>query len=217
MVVTAETPAAERRDLVAAFRSGALPVLIGVGVFLEGFDAPPTGTVILARAFGTAGGFDQALGRGLRAHPGKVECVLLDLVGASHVHGLPSEGREYSLTGVGIASSASRALAAYCRVCGNLVRPGEPCDDCGSVAKAVECRVVHAPLVAYDWRKSLAGDSPELRYHRLLRWTRDALAAGRSPRAAIGKFRGVYRAWPPRHMVDRALVEAQVSAARGGS
>ncbi|ANB11939.1 Irc3p [Sugiyamaella lignohabitans] len=82
-VVTSDTPRDLRRGLVEDFRNGHLPVLINCGIFTEGTDIPNIDTVILVRPTRSAGLLMQMIGRGLRLHPGKEVCHIIDMFGSS--------------------------------------------------------------------------------------------------------------------------------------
>lgn len=79
---TAETTQAERLELLKAYRSGELQILVSVEALAKGFDVPDVGCVCDARplrkSLSTA---IQMWGRGLRSSPGKTECILLDFSG----------------------------------------------------------------------------------------------------------------------------------------
>lgn len=84
--VYADTPAAERATLLARFKgdaanrlfTGRLKYLVNVNVLTTGFDAPNVDSVVLLRATLSPGLYYQMVGRGLRLHPDKTECVVLD-------------------------------------------------------------------------------------------------------------------------------------------
>lgn len=97
--VDALTPHGERDLSVELLRSGAVSVLSNVDVFTEGFDCPEATAVVCGRAYQFAGTMLQAFGRALRPSPGKARAVILDLAGITHIHGLPTEDRSYSLEG----------------------------------------------------------------------------------------------------------------------
>jgi superfamily II DNA or RNA helicase len=82
------TPPEERRRLLAAYREGAVQVLCNAMVFTEGTDLPMTGCVVIARPTMNPGLFVQMVGRGLRLWPGKTDCIVLDVVGATNRHRL---------------------------------------------------------------------------------------------------------------------------------
>ncbi|EGX92942.1 DEAD/DEAH box helicase [Cordyceps militaris CM01] len=78
--VTSETPRAARADLLAGFKRGDFPVLVNCGVFTEGTDIPNVDCVLLARPTRSRNLLIQMIGRGMRLHPGKRNCHVLDMV-----------------------------------------------------------------------------------------------------------------------------------------
>jgi superfamily II DNA or RNA helicase len=82
------TPAEERRRLLQAYRDGTVQILCNAMVFTEGTDLPMTSCVVIARPTMNPGLFVQMVGRGLRLWPGKTDCVVLDVVGATNRHRL---------------------------------------------------------------------------------------------------------------------------------
>ena len=94
----------DRERCLEDYASGRVKVLTSVNVFLEGWDAPETFAVILARKMGSEVAYIQATGRAMRPFPGKSRCVIGDLYGSSHGLGiLPASDRVYSLEGKGVA------------------------------------------------------------------------------------------------------------------
>ncbi len=87
-VVSAKTPKDERRKLIDAYRDGKIQVLCNAMVFTEGTDLPMTSCVVIARPTQNPALFVQMVGRGLRLFPGKTDCVVLDVVGATGRHRL---------------------------------------------------------------------------------------------------------------------------------
>ncbi len=79
--VSGETDAAVRRSAVEQFRSGDLRVLVNYGVFREGFDAPKTRAIIVARPVYSPNLYFQMIGRGLRGvlNGGSDRCLILDV------------------------------------------------------------------------------------------------------------------------------------------
>jgi len=77
-LLTGETPAQERAELISAFRDGDLRWLVNVNVLTEGFDAPNVDCVALVRATCSPGFYYQMAGRGLRVDDGKNNCLILD-------------------------------------------------------------------------------------------------------------------------------------------
>ncbi|MFH9404923.1 DEAD/DEAH box helicase [Streptomyces sp. NPDC017638] len=80
----------ERRATLARYEAGDVQVLTNCMVLTEGFDAPRTSCVVVARPTKSAGLYVQMVGRGLRPAPGKADALLLDVMGAATRHKLAS-------------------------------------------------------------------------------------------------------------------------------
>ncbi|KAI9850188.1 MAG: hypothetical protein M1838_005997 [Thelocarpon superellum] len=78
--VTGRTAKDERAQRLDDFRAGTYPVLLNCGVFTEGTDIPNIDCVVLARPTKSRNLLVQMIGRGMRLHPGKKNCHVLDLV-----------------------------------------------------------------------------------------------------------------------------------------
>ena len=78
--VTGDTPKRVRQDRLNAFRNGDFPVLLNCGVFTEGTDIPNIDCVLLARPTRSRNLLVQMIGRGMRLHPEKVNCHIIDMV-----------------------------------------------------------------------------------------------------------------------------------------
>lgn len=87
-VVHGEMDDRDRRDTLARFAAGDLQVLANCAVLTEGFDEPSVGCVILARPTRSRALYVQMLGRGTRRHPGKTDCLVIDMVDAAGDHDL---------------------------------------------------------------------------------------------------------------------------------
>ncbi len=118
-LVLGDTPRAARRSARARLASGEPLVLVGCGVFVEGWDSPEVRAVVLARAFGVCGGYLQACGRALRTAKGKTHATVIDLSGTAILHGLPADDRVWSLTGDAVRRTAE-ALTPLAR-CGECL------------------------------------------------------------------------------------------------
>jgi len=79
--VTGATSSDERRAAPGRLRSGELSVLVTVDLYNEGIDLPFVDTLLLLRPTQSPVVFQQQIGRGLRLHPGKDSCLVLDFVG----------------------------------------------------------------------------------------------------------------------------------------
>ena len=78
--VTGNTPSKTRAELLDAFKDGQFPVLLNCGVFTEGTDIPNIDCVLLARPTRSRNLLVQMIGRGMRLHPGKENCHIIDMV-----------------------------------------------------------------------------------------------------------------------------------------
>jgi ATP-dependent helicase IRC3 len=78
--VTGDTPKLERSKRLDAFRNGEYPVIVNCGVFTEGTDIPNIDCVLLARPTRSRNLLVQMIGRGMRLHPGKQNCHIIDMV-----------------------------------------------------------------------------------------------------------------------------------------
>ncbi|GAB2732576.1 DEAD/DEAH box helicase [Streptomyces bullii] len=80
----------DRRATLARYEAGDVQVLTNCMVLTEGFDAPHTSCIVVARPTKSPGLYVQMVGRGLRPAPGKSDALLLDVMGASTRHKLAS-------------------------------------------------------------------------------------------------------------------------------
>lgn len=97
--VDANTPADIRDGIVGRLSSGATQVVSNVGIYDEGVDCPAVSCIIDDAITASLVKYLQRRGRGLRPHPGKTDCIILDHAGNVYHpgHGLPSTHREWSL------------------------------------------------------------------------------------------------------------------------
>ncbi|GEM_PF-1361576 len=94
-LVTAQTPKAERYEIIERFRSGdGLRFLCNVAVLTLGFDAPKTDVICITRPTWSAVAYEQMVGRGLRGpkNGGTRKCTVLDVQDL----GLPDAVQSYS-------------------------------------------------------------------------------------------------------------------------
>lgn len=129
--VEAKTHRDIRQSHLTMFRGGLIRALWNVYLFTEGTDVPQAETCLLARGCGHSSIFLQTCGRVLRPAPGKSIATLIDLTGASLIHGFPTEDRVYSLTGEGIKRTSVAALKV-CQQCGaTILSAYQKCPQCG--------------------------------------------------------------------------------------
>ena len=79
--VSGQTEPATRRRVVEQFRSGDINALVNYAVFREGFDAPRTRAIIVARPVYSPNLYFQMVGRGLRGpkNGGNNRCLILNV------------------------------------------------------------------------------------------------------------------------------------------
>ena len=78
--ITGETKKKVRGERLDAFRTGDFPVLLNCGVFTEGTDIPNIDCVLLSRPTKSRNLLVQMIGRGMRLHPQKKDCHVIDMV-----------------------------------------------------------------------------------------------------------------------------------------
>lgn len=93
--IDSKTPADERKNTVAQFKSGKIDIICNVNIFSEGFDCPDCEFIQLARPTCSLAMYLQQVGRGLRPHPNKEQAIILDNVGSYNKFGLPSANRQW--------------------------------------------------------------------------------------------------------------------------
>ena len=79
--VSGKTDTPVRRSIVEQYRNGEIDVLVNYGVFREGFDAPKTQAIIVARPVYSPNLYFQMIGRGLRGplNGGSERCLILNV------------------------------------------------------------------------------------------------------------------------------------------
>ena len=77
-IVTGKTPKRERENILSRFKHQSIKYLVNVAVLTTGFDAPHVDAIAILRKTESAGLWTQIMGRGLRLHQGKENCLVLD-------------------------------------------------------------------------------------------------------------------------------------------
>lgn len=77
-LVTGGTKQAERKSIIKRFKNQQIKYLVNVSVLCTGFDATHVDVVAILRATESISLLQQIIGRGLRLHEGKTECLILD-------------------------------------------------------------------------------------------------------------------------------------------
>lgn len=87
-----DMPAEARANALERLRRGEVDLMCNVGILTEGFDDPSVDAVVLMRPTRSRVLYLQCIGRGLRLYPGKDDCLVLDLTGATTRHALVGVG-----------------------------------------------------------------------------------------------------------------------------
>jgi superfamily II DNA or RNA helicase len=149
-VITGEMPTAERAELIKKFKAGMLSFLVNINVLSIGFDASDIDMIVLLRPTKSPALYYQQIGRGMRIHEGKTNCLILDLAGNIREHG-PVDTLNDSIKKRKSAKSTGRPMAKTCPSCQALVALAvKECGDCGHVFVSEEQDTVKHATTAYS-------------------------------------------------------------------
>ncbi len=132
VVVCGETPKPEREALIADFRAGRVQCLVTVLALSTGFDVPDVDCILWCRPTKSPVLYVQGMGRGVRIHPGKVDCLVLDFTDTVARLGPVDtiKGRAAKKAGAGSApycvcpdcGERNLAAALICVACGATIK-----------------------------------------------------------------------------------------------
>lgn len=160
-VITGDTPAAERDEIIRRYKSGQLRRLCNAKVLTTGFDAPHIDLIAMVAPTMSPGLYVQICGRGMRTHPSKKDCLVLDFVGNIERHGPITCVRPPRAAGSRGSGETHERTCVICPVCRMASELGTAeCADCGhlfrqerqvnhdTVAASVD---IMAPLPEPEW------------------------------------------------------------------
>lgn len=204
--IDARTEDADREAAVARVESGATRVLCNVGVFTEGVDVPCLSCVVLLRLASSYVLFVQAVGRAMRAHPGKSDAVLIDHADAVLEHGFPDDDVRWELDEGGTVEARNRedrkegkrSQPVVCPACGMCYPAGPACPGCGAKLP----RKMMPPALRNQLLTEVErGLTPERQREWRVRFWHGCLATmaykGGTCGAAAQMYRRKYGEWPP--------------------
>jgi DNA repair protein RadD len=140
-VISGDTPSGERERVLRAFRDGSLKHLINCEILLEGFDAPNIDMIVCLRPTKSKSLWVQMLGRGVRLHAAKENCLVIDMAGNLQEHG--GIGTPY------FAPSKRESKQPKGRICPSCEEFCEPrAKDCGSCGYVFE--VIDPPKASHN-------------------------------------------------------------------
>ena len=118
--VTGHTPDAERDRIVRDFDQRRFQHLCNCNCFTEGFNVKHVDCIVLLRPTLSKGLYVQMVGRGLRLHPDKTDCLILDYARCIETHG-PID-----------CIDGGRVRLATCQKCRNVFSWAvRKCPECG--------------------------------------------------------------------------------------
>ena len=117
--VDGDTSRRRRDAILEDFAAGRLDVVSNVAVLTEGWDCARAEVILLARGCDSPGTLLQTIGRGRRfGDDASKRCLLVDLCGAVHQHGMPDAPRDWTLDGLRAPAKGSADAIRQCPECG---------------------------------------------------------------------------------------------------
>lgn len=125
-MIAGDTPKGERASIIARFKARRIKYLVSVGVLTTGFDAPHVDVIAILRKTESVGLFQQIIGRGLRLHDDKRDCLVLDYTDNLDTH-CPDGDLFAPEVKAGKGGGDSEGLKCLCPDCGYENRfPAKP-------------------------------------------------------------------------------------------
>lgn len=154
-IVTDKTPMQERDASIAALRSGQYHYLCNNAVLTTGTDIPRIDCVVLLRSTKSRGLYVQMVGRGMRIHPDKNHCLLLDY-GQNLERFGAIDMQPTSKKALERAEGEKQAPFKLCKAENLRFPDAEPCHK-SSAAKATHCYHCGAEFVKSKLHDDVAG------------------------------------------------------------
>ena len=141
--VHTKLPHDERMERLARFDRGDVRVICNVDVLTEGWDCTRVDCMLLCRPTMSTAKYVQMIGRGLRLHDSKTDCLILDLSGNNERHGDPNDPNVVVPRKTGKTSEPTEHGIFLCPECGMPISPGSvQCEHCG----AYLINIINTPL-----------------------------------------------------------------------
>ena len=115
-IVTGETPKAQRASILRRFKKQHIKYMVNVSVLTTGFDASHVDLIAILRKTESIGLLQQIIGRGLRIHDGKADCLVLDYATNLDEH-CPDGDLFAPVVRAGKASDGGGSMACVCPSC----------------------------------------------------------------------------------------------------
>ena len=156
--ITSKTDPNARSRALSGLRDGQIRAICNVGVLTEGFDAPCIDAIVLLRPTLSAGLFAQMVGRGLRIHANKKDCLILDFAGCIDEHGpidLVGIGNQYTAMAVcGLCRESFSRAVRVCPACGWEI----PLQEIERIEEVEKERRMHGQKAS---KRAILSDEPE--------------------------------------------------------
>ncbi len=193
-----ETPDEERMDIRRRMEAGEVKVVVNCDVLSEGIDWPFVSCIGLVRPTKRLRRYLQNAGRGMRAYPGKTDCVIIDHSGCVLYHGFPDIDRLWPLDpcdNIDKKQKDEKPAAAkpmQCAKCSAVFSGSRTCPECGHTHVIVKTAKDYAQANGTLIEVS-GGDIPEdksimLRQRYWNMCIGAAIKRGRRAGAACGMF-----------------------------
>ena len=124
------TPKVEREQAIEDIRAGKVRAVTNCDVLTTGFDAPVVDMVVFLRPTQSTALYIQMVGRGLRTHPGKEDCMVLDFVGNVRRHG-PVDAVDVTAEGASSSAAGQPPAGKECPQCQAVVSVFVRTCECG--------------------------------------------------------------------------------------
>ena len=209
MVVSEDTPKADRASARQRLSEGSLRFLVSIDALGIGFDCPPVEVGLMCRPTLSRGVYRQQAGRIMRTAPGKAGAVLLDMAGNVARHGLPTSPDITDLDGKVIPIPKRGRLVGLvnCPQC-LCVYAEEECPECHTprphqkrvlrtVSGTLDEVIGIEATGAQEWAQRA---TPEARES----WCRKKLRAGWSPKQIAAVHKRMFGCWPDRSVWEGA-------------
>ena len=115
-IVTGDTPKPTRESILRRFKAQEIKYLVNVSVLTTGFDASHVDVIAILRKTESVGLLQQIIGRGLRLHEGKDDCLVLDYTTNLEDH-CPDGDLFAPVIRVGAAGGGEGYLPCVCPQC----------------------------------------------------------------------------------------------------
>lgn len=163
-----DTPPTERDAIIQAFKRQEIQALVSMGVLTTGFNATHVDLIAVVRPTKSTGLWIQICGRGTRLHPGKEDCLILDMGGNILRHGALDKPRVTKEKRVDAIGEAPVKMCEFCEAVNPLA--ARECVACGKafppIIQVVNTTASTVGLLSVDQAKPQWADVSSVSYRR---------------------------------------------------